>query len=503
MKINPKLKDKNWRLSNFYKIVDKEKNLIKFKPNKVQVDFSKNRHSRNIILKARQLGITTFACVDSLDDVLFNRNFTAVIIAHEKDAVVKIFKKVKLAWENFPADLKLFMGFKEFTDSKNELSFNNGSSIRVALSSRSDTVNRLHISEFGKICRKYPLKAEEIITGAIPSVPEGGRIDIESTAEGEFGQFYDMFWEAYDRGEPKAVKQFKAFFYPWTISEEYKLEGNFDISQKDIEYAKKHGLTQKQLNWYYIEKQTLKDKMTQENPTTPDEAFEASGVKLFSSSALEWQKQWIVEGDELNDWTLFEAYKPSHRYAIGADVAEGVGQDSSTAVVFDFTVMEVVACYSSNQVAPDVFGHILAKMGERYGWCLIAPERNNHGHTTLAALKGIYDNIYTEIKTDKFLDKTTDKLGWHTNTATKPKMFFELSEAINDKLLKVISKKLLVELRTYDQEDVSKTRFDPDQTKHWDLLTACAIVWQMRGEIVQTYIPDQQYNNNFDRYSPL
>jgi hypothetical protein len=501
--IDKRLLDKEWRIRNLYKIVDKEKNLIKFVPNKAQRLFREKKWSRNIVLKARQLGITTDACIDMLDDVLFTKNFTAVIIAHEKVAVIKIFKKVKIAWEHFPQELKAYLGYKANTDSANELSFNNGSSISVALSSRSDTVNRLHVSEFGKICRKYPLKAEEIITGAIPSVPESGRIDIESTAEGEYGAFYEMFWDAWNSGQPAARKQFKAFFFPWTCGEEYSLEGDFDIPPILREYQDLHKLTDKQTNWYFVEQQTLKGKMQQENPTTPEEAFEASGHKLFDRDALAWQKQFLEDGRSVNDWIILSEYKATHRYAIGADVAEGVGQDSSTAVVFDFTTSSVAAFYKSNTIEPDIFGHVLAKMGERYGWCLLAPERNNHGHTTLATLKHIYDNIFSEIRTDRETDKQTDRLGWHTNRATKPKMMFELSDAITERLIKVVSKPLLTELRTYDQEDLSVTRFDPDQTKHWDLVIALAIAWQMRTEVSTPSLVQEVVEEAFDAHSPL
>lgn len=496
--------DKKFRLQHLYKIVDKEANLITFKPNAIQKEFNQECWYRNMILKARQLGFTTNACIDGLDDVLFNPHFNMVIIAHEKDAVTKIFKKVRTAWDNFPKKLINSIGYKANTDTANELSFNNGSSIRVALSSRADTVQRLHISEFGKICRKYPLKAEEIITGAIPSVPEGGRIDIESTAEGDWGYFHDMFWEAEERGEPRVNKEFKSFFYPWTQEKQYQLDADIEIPEKFREYQETHKLTDSQIKWYYIEEQTQKKNMKREYPTTPEEAFESSGTKLFNQTALEWQKQWTEEGEELGDWIWYRSFKPSHRYAIGVDIAEGVGQDSSTAVLFDFTTNEEVARFKSNKIAPDLFAHELKNWANKYGFCLITPERNNHGHATIATLKHVYDNIYTEIKQDKTTDQDTKKLGWHTNAATKPKMLYELSDAINEKLIKIHSKDLLRELQTYDKEDLSQIRFDPEQTKHWDLVIALAIVWQMRTEVAAMNVEETGgITKDFDPHSPL
>jgi hypothetical protein len=478
--IDKRLSNKDWRINHLYTIVNKNKEEVVFKLNGIQAQLHENQHTRNIVLKARQQGITTYECIDGLDDVLFNRNFTMVIIAHEKDAVKKIFKKIKFAWEKFPADLKAYLGFEASTDSVNELAFGHGSSIRVALSSRSDTVNRLHISEFGKICAKYPLKAEEIITGAIPSVPEGGRIDIESTAEGEFGSFYDMFWHSWNN-KPETNKQFKAFFFPWQLNPDYELKGKFEIPSTLREYQSLHKLSELQINWYFIEKQTLKDKMKQENPTTPEEAFEASGFKMFDPMALELQKLNLMDGTKIGDWVIFKPYKPGHRYGIGADVAEGVGQDSSTAKVFDFTENEEVATYKSNEIAPDLFAHELRWAANRYGACLVCSERNNHGHATISTLKTFEEvNIYQEEVFDQVINKRTPKLGWSTNGATKPLMMYELSEAITSGQIRIHDKSTWQELRTYDKQDLSQVRFDSEQTKHWDSVIALAIVWQMR-----------------------
>ena len=477
MEIDQRLKDKEWRLSNLYKIVDKQKNLVVFRRNYAQRRYSAEAWYRNINLKGRQLGFTTDACIDGLDDCIFTRNFTMVIIAHEKDSVTKIFKKVKTAWLHFPEKLKIFLGIVANTDNANELSFNNGSSIRVALSSRSDTVNRLHVSEFGKICKKYPLKAEEIITGAIPSVPEDGRIDIESTAEGEYGQFHDMFWEAMNRGKPSAKKQFKAHFSSWMDNPEYRLKGNYDIPEELLAYGKDKGMDIEQINWYFIEQQTQKKKMKQEYPTTPEEAFEGSGNKLFDMDIVEKMMKEVVEPRKVREWELYEEYKQGHRYVMGCDVAEGVGQDSSTIVIWDFTPIKpkVVATFSHNRLQPDVFAYEIRNGGEKYGNALAMVERNNHGHATLVKLKEIYHNIYKEVREDKLTKQRTEKLGWLTSSVSKPKMMFDIATAVDDELVDIPSMRLLRDMKSYDEEDLSKTTFDEEQTKHWDLTIAAAI----------------------------
>ena len=165
-----KIKDRKWRLNNLYYVKDEDGNMIKFEMRPIQEYLHDNLWFFNIIPKARQLGMTTFFCILYLDQALFNKNKTALIIAHRAEDMRKIFQnKIRFAWDNLHPWLKSIIGEAE-TDSANELRFPNGSSISVSMSSRSGTVNYLHISEFGYICQKYPEKAKEIVTGSINSV---------------------------------------------------------------------------------------------------------------------------------------------------------------------------------------------------------------------------------------------------------------------------------------------------------------------------------------------
>src|SRR3990167_8899740 len=213
-----KLLNKEWRMQYLYRIKDKSKNLIMFQKNKVQSHLDKNKHTRNIILKSRQLGVTTLETIDMLDDTLFVPNFDALLIANDLETAKDIFtNKVELAWKNLLPEIRnLYL-----LDASNtrQLRFILGeggeSSIAVDASGRAQTYSRVHITEFAQVCARYPLKAKEILEGTIPAIPKSGRVDIESTAEGEGGSFHDIFWESWERGEPIHPEQFKAHFYSW------------------------------------------------------------------------------------------------------------------------------------------------------------------------------------------------------------------------------------------------------------------------------------------------
>jgi len=484
-KLKKNLKDKRWRMEHLYYIINEKSELVKFKFRPFQEILFNNEWLRIILLKARQGGYTTFFIIDMLDEVLFNSHYNAVCIAHEEKAQQKIFEKVTIAWDNMNEDLKRIMGWRLKVERASQYTFNNDSTIKVALSTRSETVNYLHISEFGKICAKYPEKSKEVISGAIPSVTQNGKIVIESTAEGEFGKYYDMFWDSWGK-KLMSQKEFKAFFFAWFDNSKYVDSCNVELSKETLEMGNKFNLKREQLNWYELEKKIQKKMMCQEYPCTPDEAFLSSGTKWFTKESLEFQVNNLMEGNKEGEFTtIFEEYKLGKIYAIGCDIAEGVGQDSNTIVVMNFSenIPYVVAIYKNNHIAPDVFAYEIKNLAIRYGSCIVGIERNNHGITTIDTIKHIYSYLYKEIRTNKQRDEQTEKLGWHTNFSTKTKMMSQLKTALNDEAINIISKELLQEIRTYDQNDLSVTRFNPDQTKHWDLLIALAICYQMRNNI--------------------
>lgn len=279
------LQDHRWRISNLYYVKDKRGNKVKFKPNFAQKFLLDHLWYFSIILKARQLGITTLFCIVFLDQVLWNAHKTAGIIAHKDKDAKKIFKdKIKFAWDNLPEEIKKQLGPPN-TDSAGELGFPNGSSIFVSTSTRGGTIQFLHISEFGYICAHYPQKAQEIVTGSINSVEQGMVVTIESTAEGKQGYFYDFCDEAQKAqlsGKKLSPLEFRFFFFPWWKNPAYAMKGDFVIPKEYKEYFEKlrikHGieLSDEQKHWYVMKKRVNGENMFAEYPSIPEEAFHAS-----------------------------------------------------------------------------------------------------------------------------------------------------------------------------------------------------------------------------------
>ncbi len=284
-----RLKDKDWRINHLYKIRNQDGKLIQFKLNRAQQHFHNNLHTRNLILKSRQLGFTTYEAITQLDDVLFTPNQDVLLIAHNLEAGESIFgKKISFAWEKFPQTLKNL--YKVDNKTSKTLKFDFGkkgfSSVAVDTSGRSGTYQRVHITEFADLCKKYPKKVPDIIEGTFPAVPMNGRIDIESTSQGCSGEFYDMCMIANGQ-EPRSNKEWKLHFYNWQWDDEklgyYKDKKlreykDFDQGEKFEEYAARHKLTLLEMNYYYdmwISMSKNWNALKREYPTTVEEAFEA------------------------------------------------------------------------------------------------------------------------------------------------------------------------------------------------------------------------------------
>lgn len=286
--------DARWRLNNLYFVTDKQGRKVRFNTNWAQEDLLSHMHYQNVILKARQLGFTTFIDLFMLDQCVFNSNVRAGIIAHNLNDAKTIFRdKVKFPYDSLPDRLKAQVPAN--SDTANELLFSNNSSIRVGTSLRSGTLQLLHISEYGKMCAKYPEKAREVRTGALNTVEQGQLVFIESTAEGQSGHFYEICEAAQElrrMGADLTPLDFKFFFYPWWKHPEYEMAPSglvfSEIDRRYFAELEKQGisLSQGQKEWYVRKKSSQRDDMKREYPSTPQEAFEATVDGAYYAAEL-------------------------------------------------------------------------------------------------------------------------------------------------------------------------------------------------------------------------
>ena len=283
--VHQTLADQAWRLNHLYCITDKSGKKIPFRTNWAQEEFFRTIHANNLILKARQLGFSTFINLLQLDTSIFIPNTSCGVIAHNDDSAKELFSRnIKFPYDQLSDSVKTLAGAPT-ADSAHQFKFANGSSIRVATSLRSGTLQILHVSEFGKICAQFPQRAREIVTGSIETVGAGNIVAIESTAEGSSGYFYEYAQAAKaiadSKRKPK-LSEYRFFFFPWWKEPSYRQSDTVAISPKLSEYFDKieveigQKLHLHQRFWYAGKKQKLGDDCYREYPSTPEEAFFAS-----------------------------------------------------------------------------------------------------------------------------------------------------------------------------------------------------------------------------------
>lgn len=285
--IKEKLSSKFWRLDNLYTIRDKNnvKGIMKLSDNQKKI-LLKYKHPKKIILKSRQQGISTLFLAYYLDACIFKPGYQAGIQSYGMDEAAKLQKRALLMWDEMSQDVKDMLGIKLVSNNAKGMTFSNGSVLKIG-NFRGDTLQGLHVSELGKIAKKFPEKADELKKGAFQAVSVGNRITIESTAEGQTGLFFEM-WNRYmnkvERGKQLTAMDFQPIFLDWMSDPDCILFDEVEVEATHKEYLDKLYedlpdliLSREQISWLCSKLDELGDSdFNQEYPATPDRAFSQS-----------------------------------------------------------------------------------------------------------------------------------------------------------------------------------------------------------------------------------
>lgn len=289
------LTSKLWRLNNIYTIIGKDGEPCTFRMNVAQhrAYAASRQHPRIIILKSRQQGISTLWLVSYFDDAIFQPNYNLGLMAQGADEAATLLERAKFLWDKLSDDIKVFLNINLTKDNSKEFSFTNESKIFIRVSFRSATLQRLHISEFGKIANQYPKRARETKTGTLQALGKGNTGVIESTAEG-INDFKDM-WDKAEIALHSGTMSWKDFypvFLPWFRDPDCIEPVNQAIDQEASDYFIKleketdYKLTREQKNFWIAQRRELEGDIYQEYPATPAEAFSASKNGSYWSKAF-------------------------------------------------------------------------------------------------------------------------------------------------------------------------------------------------------------------------
>ncbi len=491
-------------IEKLFLIVNKDAETKPFLLNEPQKEILYSLKRRDIILKARQEGISSLILAIFAIDFLTIENVRCVVISHESEATQKLFDKVKFYLDSlkktFPGDLPYKLKYNSrrelVNEEKNSIFYIGTAGARAF--GHGDTINNLHVSELSR----WP-DQETLMIGLMQAVPKTGRIVIETTANGVGDYFYNL-WKT----SQGSSSSFNTHFLPWFALKEYQMPINerFQLSEEEAEIQKTYSLTNEQMNWRRWKISELggnTDAFNEQFPATAEEAFIVSGNPIWPPTLLKWYlrqtKKPLKVGNLVGGYQIFFEDNPkgylkvwkepvqAHDYVIGADVAEGIAlddegpsskqRDYSCAVVMDRHTAEIVAIWHGH-IDGDIFGRQLDMLGRYYNDAIIGVEKNYQGLAPLMILRDLnYPRIYFREKIGLSSDKATTEMGWRTDRFTRPMMIDESSKWLREKRLTIYSEELVGEMMSFvrypdGQGRAAKNSFD-------DIVISMMIALQM------------------------
>ena len=422
---------------------------------------------RVIILKARQIGFSTLCAGYALWRAFFHPDENVIKLSRTERDAVDLLSKSWYMYRNLPEWMRA-RGPRPRGNHQQKIVLDNNSQIESLPSrtnpARGRTVTLVIIDEWA-----FLENPEEAWASIEPVADLGGRIIGLSTANGA-GNFFHQFWVNATTG----ASGFKPIFYPWSA------------------------VPERGEDWYRLkEDEMLPWQLHQEYPRSAEEAFIKSGNPYFDMDmvlSLEKERKarpqtvgYLHELTSVRDFefrhgsrgpvSVWDYPRPDHAYVVGADVAEGLEYgDYSSAFVLDLSDGSVVAEWHGH-IEADLFGRELAKLGWWYNGALVGVESNNHGLTTLVALRNeSYQRIYYRTQYDERTRTQGRKMGWRTTRVTKPLALDELGMALRENGVRLFSEKAYAELKTFVRDEKGQAHGSP----HDDRVIALAITNQMR-----------------------
>lgn len=454
---------------------------------------------RAIILKARQMGLSTFTTARVFWKSYFNAYNKSVVMAHDTATSDALFSMSRNTIANMPEEFR--PSFKK-SNAKEIMFEHNDSGYRLYTAGspeagRGTTPTIAHLSEVA-----FWTHDEKILAGLFQGISQapGTEVILESTANG-VGNAFHRLWQGAVNGENEYIP----IFVPWYLMPEYRRAApeTFERTEEEEVLVTRFNLDNDQLYWRRLKiAEGGSDKFRQEYPATPEEAFIVSGSNVFNIEKLsKLIPQPVLKTMEFNFDSSMMEEKPKgsieifkyptfeDSFAIGADVSLGVGKDYSTAIVMNRD-REVCAVYRNNTIDPSQFGDMLFYLGRYYNNALLAVESNSMGIATLNRLTQMgYVNMYYQTKMANVSKEEGSRIGWRTTSASKPAIIGFLKNAIEQEDIWIPSRIVIGELMNYIADDSGKTNAIVGHND--DTVIALAIVL----EVIRTHADRLTTNN--------
>jgi hypothetical protein len=507
------------RLRNLYRIRHKLTRQAEFfVPNRPQETYLKRRKGRDVCLKTRQQGLTTLSCIRALDYALWESGVTTGVMAHLQNVVGTIFEDiVKFSADYFKKDWGHLYSPTEKSDSSTTLAFKDdgieryapghgrtlNTSMRVLYDFRGKTVAFLHVSEASRI-------EPERLLGSLQGVPANGEVILESTPNGQGGEFYRL-WQLWRKmGE---LAPYRGHFFPWyehypECPDDWRLpEGEILTPyEKQMQRDLPDRITEAHIAWrrWCIEAncQGEPDLFENEYPSNDEDCFLTGQNQVFTKELLKRMLKTVrppsrvgfllsdgalvkFHDDEKGHVLIWEEPEIGAEYVGGSDAAGGVGRDKAVTYILKKSTGAVVACIAG-QLDPNDFAKETLKAALYYNKAWLCPEANNHGHVVIHVLKTAgYRNLYKRKVLDDVSNKVSTQFGFLTTNDSKLSITEKLKTAIKEGKFQARDNDLVVELSTFVQvasKQGKSIRREATPGNHDDRVMAAALAIEMLSQ---------------------
>jgi hypothetical protein len=417
-------KDPVYFMNRYLKIQHPLRGLIPFKTFPFQDDCVQdfNDHRFNIILKSRQLGLSTLVAAYAVWQATFYKEKNILIIATKLAVAQNFIRKVKTYLKSMP---KWLLVPQIIANNKQQVEFSNGSQIKAVPTSedagRSEALSLLIVDEAAFV-RNF----DELWMGLYPTLSTGGRAILLSTPNGVGGQYHEIYTKA-DRKE----NEFNPIKLMWDVHPEREDE------------------------WFNRETKNMSKKQVAQELLCD---FSSSGDTFLSNDVLEdirikTQEPMEKSGPGSNIW-YWEYPIREHKYIISADISRGDSGDYSTFHVIDTNKMKIAAEFKG-KIPPDQFAIVVYDIANRFNEAMICPENNAYGYTMLVKLNELkYKNIYFNTEKEKYRylygeASNIGKAGFTTSKESREKILANLEESLRNNKIDTKSRRVYSELKTF------------------------------------------------------
>ncbi|MEO8735613.1 MAG: terminase [Edaphobacter sp.] len=455
------------------KVRDREGVERPLRANAVQREFERRRGQRNIVLKARQMGLTTWVAARFFLKTITARGVMTVQVAHTREAAEGIFRMAQRFWECLPEKLRegplrrsrANVGQMRFAALDSEFRVLSAGDEGAG---RGLTMQNLHCSEVSR----WPGDAVETLAGLRAALSPGGEMVIESTPNGAYGCFYEEWGQAGSDGSG-VVRH----FFPWWMEEAYVASAVTDFTEDEWTLILAHGLTARQIGFRRGLEASYRGLRSQEFAEDAETCFKATGDCCFEVPAIESRLAAVDEPAETRRNGALQVWLPpvpDKEYLVAVDTAGG-GADGDFAAVQVIELEAGLQCAELQQRLGTLdLARVAAALAREYSGAMIAVERNNHGAGVLAYLDAVerYARVYEQ----------GGMAGWFTSAGNKPAMISRLGALLVESPGMFYSRRLLGECRTFISMAGGGT--GAANGAHDDCLMAMAVAQAVRAELI-------------------